>query len=223
MKKLKIVLISLIVITAIVTVSGCIGESEIVVNNVAGVNNVKLNSSNFGEYTTTSGGVDNFHAPNGDLILRYFPSESKIRFSNMTSSADKLNSYLEPAQGFTNPEKKTFAGIKGYTYHNQSSNEITFMFVMNNKIYFITYESESEFGVVELLTAWLTASGFKQNWEYPTEQTNQLVQNEKVNITKDNSPPPHGAPGHDCDPGDPSCREAYNKEQGYPEGYDGQL
>lgn len=48
---------------------------------------------------------------------------------------------------------------------------------------------------------------------------NSLASNE--NKESNNSNPPHGSAGHECDPGDSSCRIAYNREQGYSDDYDG--
>jgi hypothetical protein len=156
-----------------VCVSGCIGSSEIVVDNVAGVDNVKIASENFTS-AYLEGGDDNYHSRNGDLTVKYYPTGNKIRFNNLTVPYDETSFFSDTGYVYNDSESTTnhmtIAGIKGYYTYDVNFGD-SFFFVMNDKIYVIVlddgYLSENLLGVEDLLNAWLKASGYNQTWDYP--------------------------------------------------------
>jgi len=181
----KIIIVTIITILVVVTVSGCIGSNELVLNNVTGVDNVKLDSENFTSAIITPGS-DYFHVKNGDTVLFYAVTGNTIIFNNLTSTYDKKTFKKDwlYSDEYTSVEKKTIAGIKGYVLHDVHVGD-TFFFVINNKIYMIGIDKglligDNVKGVEVLLTAWLKASGFKQTWNYPEETNHSNTKNENT-------------------------------------------
>jgi hypothetical protein len=173
MKNKKKILIMIFIIINVVCVSSCVGSSEFVVDNVAGVDNVKLAFENFTS-AYIEGGDDYYHAMNGDLIVKYYPTGNKIRFSNITNTYDETSFFSDTGYVYNDSEsitnQMTIAGIKGYHTNDVIWGD-SFFFVMNDKIYMIMlddgYLSENLLGIEGLLNAWLKASGYKQTWDYP--------------------------------------------------------
>lgn len=173
----KKIIIIVLIILGVVLVSGCIGSSELVINNVAGVNNVKLPSENF-TASYIEGGDDNYHNANGDMSIGYNPTGSGITFYNTTNEYNETSFYSESGYVFNDSYSTTepivIAGIKGYYSHDVDLGD-SFFFVMNNKVYMISITNgtltDNLVGVEFLLKAWLEASGYKQTWDYPNETT----------------------------------------------------
>jgi hypothetical protein len=147
---------------------------EILINDVAGVNNVILNKSDFehfkNEYYIILSGVDGYHTQNGDTRLCYRPLNSNIIFSNITIHSSHMGAYVNPSS-VINYKNETIAGIEGYSYcDNLKIQTKTFMFSIDNKTYFIEAVMDNENATVEeynkgieiFLYAWLNASGYKQ-------------------------------------------------------------
>ncbi|MEA4957212.1 hypothetical protein SDC9_08485 [bioreactor metagenome] len=204
-KKNKIgIIIIIILLIAIAGFLISIMNSAIVVNDVAGVDNVELNSSLFSK----SGGIlenakDDYHAQNGDFFIKYLQTGDTITFSNTSEKYNETDFYSDSGwivdDGYTVYEPMTIAGIKGYyiTDNEKAINENmqlgdVFVFVMNDKVYTISVSNENETfpsllldkeGINLLLNAWLKASGFKQTWNYP--ETISDVDN-KAKIMKSN-------------------------------------
>lgn len=196
LKKLIIILIIILAIAIgalfIVTSSG-----EIIVNNVAGVNNVKLNSSLFSSDPNINQGNDSYHTKYGDFIAIYTPTGSNMRFNDVAKSVDESNSSNTKSFNFNESDSNTkpliIAGIKGYYTNNEESGDV-FSFIINNRTYKIiitngTLSSNLE-GIKSLLTAWLKASGYNQTWDYP----NKTTQNQNTN-QKDSSWDPYTGKG----------------------------
>lgn len=189
-KKNKIgIIILLVIIIFVGAISIMNVNSEININNVAGVNNVKLNNTIF-TASAIDGGVDAYHAPNGDMVIGYLPTQDSIRFSNITDIYNENTFFSESGYIFndtyTTTTPITIAGIKGYYSHDVSMGD-SFIFVMNNKVYVISIENGSLStnlnGVEFLLTAWLKSSGLKQTWNYP--ENNNV--NNKVETSNNSS------------------------------------
>lgn len=210
-KKNKILIILLIIIIAIIGAMIMIASnSELVINDVAGVNNVKLNKSVFSESDGISDGSvgkgkDNFHGINGDVSLKYLITNDNIIFSNTTEKYNETKFYSNSGwiidDGYTTIEKMTIAGIKGYyiTDNQKAINENvrlgdTFVFVINDTVYSISLSSENnpfpslinnKEGISLMLSAWLEASGLKQTWDYPNT-TSTTVNSETKTTNNDN-------------------------------------
>lgn len=187
----KKIIIGIIIILGVVAVSGCIGNDELTINNVAGVDNVKLNNSLFSSPSSFEKGSDEYHGINGDVGVKYNPTGDTISFAVYSNSTD-IEGWLED-DGYSNIEEMTINGIKGYYISDsdkakQENVELgdNFIFVMNGKIYGFSVVSnngenigsvmDNKIGIELFLSAWLNASGYHQTWDYP-ETITQKAEN----------------------------------------------
>lgn len=177
----KKIIIILIIILGVVAVSGCIGNDELTINNVAGVNDIKLPSENFTS-SNIEGGEDAYHSPNGDMVVIYAPTNNGIRFSNISDNYNETSFFSDSGyvynDSYSTVNPITIAGIKGYHSHDIDLGD-AFFFIMNNKVYMISIDdgslTDNLLGVEIILEAWLKASGYHQTWSYPETITKSVA------------------------------------------------
>jgi len=180
-------IIALILTLVIATAILVLVNSELILNDVAGVHNVNLteNKDDFSLSQYAVGGKDIYHNDKGDIAIHYNPSNTDIIFFKSTGVVKDIDSYLNNNYSKVD-EKKTIAGVKGYSIQNNASDvngDISigdyFIFVIDNKIYRIGVKegsiNSSVEGIEKILLSWLKASGFNQTWDYPQEIQQNVV------------------------------------------------
>ena len=171
-KKSILIILVILAISAIIYSTG--SSNELIVNNVIGVDNVKLNASMFAQPFKTSEHNDGFRQGNNFVV------RNKITGDNINFGIDN-DGFIETIYNgsFIFYDSNiyvtnfTLSGIKGqYIICNEMSHEY-FTFSMNSKTYMIyidsTTNSKSEVEslylnfdeISHLLDAWLESSDYK--------------------------------------------------------------
>lgn len=212
-----IVAIVIAIVAGIFLISSSSGE--VVIDNVAGVDNVTLPGENFSKTGTIPG--------KGFSIITYKPLGKQIHFHDLNMSDTGFNNIITNSDISVN-SVKSIAGINGTLNYYAEAKTLVFIFEVNNKLYSIDIMdinqdqvTEAENAINILLTAWLQSSGYKQTDNLNNNSTYNTTTSNSNNNNISSNNPPHGSSGHECDPGDSSCRAAYNNEHGYSEDYDG--
>lgn len=217
-----LIIIGVVIIALVAILAGVFlistSNGEIVIDNVAGVNNVTLPAENF----SAAGNIP----ITGYSIVHYKPLGKDIHFYDLNMS-DTGYTNLINTPGINNSDVRNISGISGTLNYYPEAKTLIFIFEANNKLYSIdvmfieqNQVAEAEVAITILLSAWLKASGYQQT-QTLTNTADDTIAPSNVNKNSIDSTPKHGQPGHECDPGDQSCRDAYNRENGYPDGYDG--
>jgi len=202
----KIILCILVIIT-VIFVSGCIEDnSERILNDVAGIDNITLAGSTFSSYSAIEKGIDDYHNTNGDTVVYYKPSEEIIIFKNKTLPSRDLDKFLKNISENNSVQRQGVGDMRGYVYYSEDTGKHTYFFPIAKKIYFIEFDAGAFDGVRTLLSAWLSSSGFEQKWTYPKKDVttvDKYVSPPKSTSTYD--PYTDGAPSHYIPP-----RTTYN-------------
>jgi len=181
-KKSILIIIAILVISAILY-SALTSSNEIIVNNVAGVDNVRLDANMFGPAFKVKGEDDGFHLDSGSFIVQNKMTSDRIVF--FVEDAEYLKKFhhdlhiLERWQNYDSNKREisnlTVSGINGHLIVSKTSESVEYYtFSINDKTYvmYVTFTSDSKSkvdsinsnldAITALLDAWLKASDYKQ-------------------------------------------------------------
>lgn len=187
-KRNKLIIILLLIIVGIfaITTMIMVNSGELVIDNVAGVNNVTLPGENF-----SAGGVI---PTNGYSIVHYKPLNKDIYFYDLNMSDTGYNTLINSQSTSNDDDVKNISGINGTLNYYPEAKTLVFLFEVNNKMYSIdvmfieeNQVDEAENAISILLSAWLKVSGYQQTVNYSQNDSNIKENSSNVNTNNDNN------------------------------------